>query len=479
MQRTSCSPVDRDSLLAAIGAAVIACLEQCANANADLAVVEDAVETAVQQVVKLLRQAGANEAMSQGIPWQCPQCRRFLGYHDTQVKDVLTRHGLVQLRRGRYRCRMCEQEYVPVDVLNDLQRSGFSLGAREAGVNQAVRMAFASASDAGKPTLPISIKSLERMVSEASGWLKAEQKSARAAFYGDRERVSRERSEKPVGLVSGWLPREIPAGAVLCIAADGGKVRSTSKGADGRLEWFEARAATISLTFQGKELPRKQAGGKVCLAGVFDVDELFETLGVVYECLPEALKGLRQVFTGDGGPWWERAKEHFAGATEILDIYHAGENLASAAAACFGEGSAKTRHWREHVRDWLMEPGRLEQLLGELFRARPSAVANPKGHHEVRKKLAYFRQHRERMRYWEYEVAGLPIGSGVIESGVKQTVIARLRQAGMKWTVTSADAVLRLRGAWLSGELPHLFARRRQACSQAASVFYEALQTAA
>ena len=49
----------------------------------------------------------------------------------------------------------------------------------------------------------------------------------------------------------------------------------------------------------------------------------------------------------------------------------------------------------------------------------------------------------------------------------------------MKWTVTSADAVLRLRGAWLSGELPHLFARRRQACSQAASVFYEALQTAA
>jgi hypothetical protein len=206
---------------------------------------------------------------------------------------------------------MCEQEYVPVDVLNDLQRSGFSLGAREAGVGQAVRMAFAAASEAGKPALPISIKSLERMVSEASGWLKAEQKSARAAFYGDREKASCERSEKQAGLVSGWLPREIPAGAVLCIAADGGKVRSTTKGADGR--WSGSRRERPRSASPSRERSYRGSKRREGLPGRgFDVDELFETLGVVYECFAGGTDGSTTGVHRRRGPMVGACdKEHF------------------------------------------------------------------------------------------------------------------------------------------------------------------------
>ncbi len=475
---TPCSPVDREPLVAAITAVVHVCLDSCGEVSADLAGVEQAVGIAVEEFTKRMRQAGAQQAMSQVVPWVCPDCRRLLGYHDAQVKGVVLRQGLVELPRGRYRCGACEKEYLPVDVLNDLSGTGFSLGAREVGVTEAVKLAFGPASEQVKPRIPISAKSLERMVADAAGWRLEEQAGAVRSFYGDRTKPGLLPTGSPRPLVR-WEPSELPQGAVLCIAADGGFVRSTTLGEDGKLDWFEARVGTISVTCQGQELPVKRAGGKFYLAGTLELDELFEVLGVAYETLPAALKGLPSVFTGDGGRWWERRKEYFPQSQDILDIYHAGEHLGSAAALCFGEGSAKTRHWRKHAREWLMQPGQLEQRIGELFRGRPNAAQDPEAHHKLRNHIAYFHEHRHRMRYWEYEARGLPIGSGVIESGVKQTVSARTRQAGMKWTRGHANDMLCLRAAYLSGELPAVFRGRREACLQDARRFCEPLQLAA
>lgn len=479
MQHTPCSPVDRKALLVEVTRCVTECLDSCAKAGMDLAGVEMAVGKAVEQFTRLVRQAGATEAMAEPVRWRCPQCGQFLAYHDAQTKGVVLRQGLVDLVRGRYRCSACAKEYLPVDVLNDLARTGFSLGARETGVQYAVQLAFAPASDWVKPLFPVSAKSLERMVARAAGRYRQDLAEAVGAYYGDRARPGLVPTGKPKPLINDWQVKRLPEGAVLCIAADAGMVRSTTLGEDGRLQWFAARAGTISVTYQGKELPLRVAGGKLYLAGVMDLDELFGLLGVGYETLPEELKALRCVFTGDGDKWWERQKEYFPQARDILDLYHAAENLAGAAALCFGEGAAKTEHWRGQAREWLKVPGRLEELLGELARARPSIKEEPEKHHKLKNAIGYFRQHRHRMRYWEYEAEGLPLGSGVIESGIKQTVIARARQAGMKWTRRHADDILRLRGAYLSRQLSTVFQRRREVCLEAARAFNEDLQLAA
>ena len=476
--RTPCSPVDRESLLAAIAVCTNTCLDACGKVNTDLAGVEQAVAIAVAEFTKRMRQAGTDEAMSQPLPWTCPDCGQMLGYHDTQHKGVVLRQGLVDLSRGRYRCGVCGSDHVPVDVLNDLEGTGFSLGAREVGVTEAVKMAFAPASVQVKPTLPVSAKSLERMVAEVAGWRQEEQAEAVRAYYGDRTKPGLLPTGSPMPLVN-WEPGELPEQAVLCIAADGGFVRSTTKGKDGKLEWFEARVGTISVTHEGKELPLKVAGGKFYVAGTLELDDLFEMLGVAYETLPPQLKALPSVFTGDGGHWWERCKEHFPQAQDILDLYHAGDHLGSAAALCFGEGTARTRQWREHAREWLKQPGQLEERLGELFHSRPSVKADAEAHHKLLNHIAYFREHRHRMHYWDYEAWGLPLGSGVIESGVKQTVAARARQAGMKWTRKHAHNMLCLRAAYLSAEVPGIFHRRREACLQEARHFCETLQLAA
>jgi hypothetical protein len=70
--RTPCSPVDRESLLAAVAACMNTCLDVCGKVNTDLAGVEQAVAIAVAEFTKRIRQAGTDEAMSQPVRWVCP-----------------------------------------------------------------------------------------------------------------------------------------------------------------------------------------------------------------------------------------------------------------------------------------------------------------------------------------------------------------------------------------------------------------------
>ncbi|MFL6214567.1 MAG: hypothetical protein ACJ74J_11835, partial [Blastocatellia bacterium] len=60
------------------------------------------------------------------------------------------------------------------------------------------------------------------------------------------------------------------------------------------------------------------------------------------------------------------------------------------------------------------------------------------------------------MRYGEYQAAGLPIGSGAVESTCKQMVTARCKQAGMRWSEAGADAMLALRSFVLNDRLDEL-----------------------
>jgi hypothetical protein len=55
------------------------------------------------------------------------------------------------------------------------------------------------------------------------------------------------------------------------------------------------------------------------------------------------------------------------------------------------------------------------------------------------------------MRYADYRARGLQIGSGTRESGGKQIITARLKQAGMIWSLAGARAVAAVR-TWLKSD---------------------------
>lgn len=480
--QTPCSPVDRRALYAQARLFIDEAIDRAEHADADLWEAEEATLDSTRKFQAMAAQGTVNAAMSQRISWYCPQCGWLLSYHDTQQKKVITRAGEVDYARGRYRCSQCEEDYLPADRLNGLEDTGYTLGARMVVTGEAAGEAYAPTSEEVKPEIKISRREVGGVVAEVADWRKGEEEATLSGQLGECEEPGPMPSGEGVALASTWKEKGLAEGTVCCAQLDGAKYRSCERGKDGKFDWREARVGTISLAQEGKQLTREAAGGKSYVghsAHVYCAERMVALLAVVYATLPALVRGLPLVFVADGGPWWEWVSVYFPHALQILDLYHAGKQFTDVAALLFGEGSERTRQWRAHIREWLREPGRAKQLVGELYRARPSVGEDPEKRHELRKLIAYVREHEHRMRYKEYEDAGLPLGSGGVESAVDQVVSERLRERGRRWHPDNADRMVCLRTTVLSGELPALFARRRQAALNAARPFLELLQHAA
>ena len=146
----------------------------------------------------------------------------------------------------------------------------------------------------------------------------------------------------------------------------------------------------------------------------------------------------RLIVIGDGAHWiWNLADEHFPGAIQILDWYHASAYVWQAAHALYGEGTDFAKQWAKQQLDLLWD-GQVVDVIAHL----EAASSHKSALQEV---LTYFRNHQHRMRYAFYRTCGLQIGSGTIESGCKHVISARLKQAGMIWSSQGARSIAKLR----------------------------------
>ena len=161
----------------------------------------------------------------------------------------------------------------------------------------------------------------------------------------------------------------------------------------------------------------------------------------------------RRVVIGDGAEWiWNLAAEQFPGAIEIVDIYHAKGHLCDVAKAIYGAGTDLAAQWGKDRRDEL-DAGRFDAILTALRAHRETCE-------EARKCIDYLTRNRHRMRYPEFRAWGLCVSSGVVEAGCKLAIGARLKRAGMHWTVAGANAIIALRCCKLSGRFEDFRERR-------------------
>ena len=153
------------------------------------------------------------------------------------------------------------------------------------------------------------------------------------------------------------------------------------------------------------------------------------------------------IVLGDGAVWiWNIADEHFPGAIQVVDLYHAREHLSGLAKILYAPGTHKAKAWAQaRISD--LDAGNIETLVGSLARVRPSAT-NCKD--ELRNTSAYFESNAHRMRYADSRQRALFVGSGVVEAACKTIIGHRLKQSGMRWTVRGANAVIALRCCELS-----------------------------
>ena len=159
-----------------------------------------------------------------------------------------------------------------------------------------------------------------------------------------------------------------------------------------------------------------------------------------------------KIVIGDGAVWiWNLADQHFPGAIQIVDLYHARQHLGDLAALlCPHDAAAKTK-WMIPIQD-LLDHGRIELLVQWLRDiAAEQTDTNPGLAKEVLIEAAYFETNADRMRYPAFREQGLFVGSGVIEAGCKSITGMRLKQSGMFWTVRGANAIIALRCARHNG----------------------------
>jgi hypothetical protein len=149
-------------------------------------------------------------------------------------------------------------------------------------------------------------------------------------------------------------------------------------------------------------------------------------------------------------------------AIGILDIWHVTEYLWKLAYCFHAEGSDKAKAFVETYLRKLLE-GKVNRVIGGIRQMATKAELSKPKWAKVEDYLTYFAARSEYMKYDEYLAAGYPIGSGVVEGACRHFVKDRMEQAGMRWRIAGAQAILSLRAIYVNDDWEAFHVDRIQA----------------
>ena len=147
----------------------------------------------------------------------------------------------------------------------------------------------------------------------------------------------------------------------------------------------------------------------------------------------------------------EQMRTHLPDYTLVLDVIHATEYLWDAANALLGETAPERLPWvRQHLGQILS--GQTAVVIAELERLAAAPERTATQVQVLRTTIGYYQRNLAYMRYDVYLSQGWPIGTGVVEGACGHVVKDRMEQAGMRWTLSGAQAMLDLRTVRLNGD---------------------------
>ena len=168
----------------------------------------------------------------------------------------------------------------------------------------------------------------------------------------------------------------------------------------------------------------------------------------------------------DGADWEQSFVDfHCPRAIRILDFPHAAEHINQIGESLHGQHTPESQAWLKERLHRLSEEGP-DQLLSELQKLQ-------RKHRDteiISSNLAYLKKRKAQMQYPLFQAQGWPIGSGMVESGNKLVVHARLKGAGRHWAEEHVNPMLALRNILCSDrwqtDWPKIEARLRKQTNQ-------------
>jgi len=334
---------------------------------------------------------------------------------------LLTAAGVITLGRVYFGCRRCGLGDFGADGVLGLD-GGQTTRARRLACLAGVEQSFARA---------------ERLLHELAGW-RLDQETLRRLCHAEARQAA------------AWLEGAATPAAHFAAAEgdwelhiDAGKVNTPGGWRDVKVAVFARRkrgGPACAAAWDGRDLP--PPGARLTVAAVEEAASFGPRLRAQAARLGLAEASALTVL-GDGGEWiWQLAEAQFAGASGLLDIYHACEHLSAAGKRVWGEGTGGAAAWLEESRGLLLGdgwPGLLDAVGGLL------TEADTAQRHAAKDELVtYFAKHTARLGYAGRLATGRSIGSGLVEGTIKQIVTRRLKQTGARWLAEHAGPFAQL-----------------------------------
>lgn len=385
------------------------------------------------------------------VACDCGQQARF---HQMRAKQVMTVLGPITIERPYYVCPHCQRGYSPRDRELDVEGVACSPGVRRMMAAVGSESSFEQSREqldllAG---IEVPAKAVERHAEAIGADIEArEQTAVQCAKQLELPEVC------------------TPAVPLLYIEMDGTGipvVKAETEGRAGKVADQPAHTREVKLgcvfTQTGTDAegrPVRDADSTSYVGAIESVEPF--GLRLYTEAWRRGWsRALKKVVLGDGAVWiWNLAGQHFPGAIQIVDLYHARQHLWELSAKLFPGDDRSRKRWLARSLGPL-EKGKIEALVKILAALQPASEELAKSIHN---EAEYFERNAERMRYPSFRAQGLFVGSGVIEAGCKTVIGARLKCSGMFWTIRGANAIIALRCCRLSRRFEDYWAERSSA----------------
>jgi len=382
------------------------------------------------------------------LPCSCGHTARYV---ELRAKPVLTGVGKAECLRPYYLCEHCHGGQLPVDVELDIENTEFSPGVRRmlAAVGHEVPFQQDRQQLELLAGLSLTTKAVERT----------------AEAVGEDIEVGQQRELRRALQLELPIPMG-PCIPILYVEMDGTGIPVVHKETEGRVgkqdgQPAHTREAKLGCVFTQTTVDEEgypvRDKASTSYVGAIESCEEFGRRLYAEAWQRGWARAEKKVVLGDGAEWiWNQASLHFPDAIQIVDLYHAREHLWRLGAKLYPNDSPLQKRW-VMVRNDKLDEGKIERLVALL---RSQAASHPELAQDLRTEANYFEDNKERMRYPTFRKQGLFVGSGVIEAGCK-TVLGRLTQSGMFWTVRGANAIIALRCRQLSGKFENYWEARR------------------
>jgi hypothetical protein len=357
-------------------------------------------------------------------------CGKKASFRYVADKQLVTTVGVMRIPRRYYACRSCRATYRPWDLWAGVGQRQLTEHARKMVTIVGTAFSFETAARRLRDLCQIQLSNdtVRRVCDEegerARRWLNesAEPAQTFARAKGHHEFYSDGTS---VNTTEGWREMRLSV-----------------------LAKREAGSPAKPSAWSDRVLPEPTA--KLAVCAIADC----RRVGASWQRLSQRM-GLKECadlsVIADGAKWiWDQARHRLSKRAQwCVDIYHVSQHLHDCGKELLSENSQAQAWAQDHLNDLLEHAG--VKLIERLQRERDQQ-SNPAHRRAIDRLLGYLNDNRDSLWYPDRLARGLPIGSGLIEGGCKNTIGARLKINSARWRVKRAEHMGALRCLEYSGQ---------------------------